>query len=51
MNEEVTDWVYHLIKERQLAASSVNIAVSAVRFLYAVILGREMVDLMALVRT
>src|SRR6478736_10241446 len=32
--EEVTDWVYHLIKERQLSASSVNVAVSAVRFLY-----------------
>src|SRR5246500_1213925 len=45
--EEVTGWLYHLIKERQLAASSVNIAVSAVRFLYAVTLGRERVDLMA----
>jgi integrase/recombinase XerD len=45
--EEVTGWLYHLIKERQLAASSVNIAVSAVRFLYAITLGREMVDLMA----
>src|SRR6202158_101668 len=45
--EEVTGWLYHLIKERQLAASSVNIAVNAVRFLYAVTLGREMVDLMA----
>ena len=45
--EEVTGWLYHLIKERQLSASSVNIAVSAVRFLYAVTLGREMVDLMA----
>ena len=44
--EEVTDWVHHLIKERQLSASSVNIAVSAVRFLYAVTLGRETVDLM-----
>src|SRR5260370_818558 len=33
--EEVTDWLYHLIKERQLSASSINIAVSAVRFLYA----------------
>src|ERR1700756_4443933 len=31
--EEVTGWLYHLIKERQLSASSVNIAVSAVRFL------------------
>jgi integrase/recombinase XerD len=39
--EEVTGWLHHLIKERQLAASSVNIAVSAVRFLYAVTLGRE----------
>src|SRR5438093_1360515 len=45
--EEVTGWLYHLIKERQLSASSVNIAVSAVRFLYAVKLGRETLDLMA----
>jgi site-specific recombinase XerD len=45
--EEVTGWLHHLIKERQLSASSVNIAVSAVRFLYAITLGRETVDLMA----
>ena len=45
--EEVTGWLHHLIKERQLSASSVNIAVSAVRFLYAVTLGRETLDLMA----
>src|SRR6201987_1247849 len=45
--EQVTDWVYHLIKERQLSASSVNIAVSAVRLLYAVTLGRETLELMA----
>jgi integrase-like protein len=45
--EEVTDRLYHLIRERQLAASSVNIAVSAVRFLYAVTLGRETLDLVA----
>src|SRR5467141_2484186 len=45
--EEVTNWLYHLIKERQLSASSVNIAVSAVRFLYAVTVGRETLDLMA----
>src|SRR5258705_202553 len=45
--EEVTGWLYHLIKERQLSASSVNIAVSALRFLYAVTLERETVDLMA----
>ena len=45
--EQVTGWLYHLINERQLLASSVNIAVSAVRFLYAVTLGRETLDLMA----
>jgi integrase/recombinase XerD len=45
--EEVTAWLYHLIKEHLLSASSVNVAVNAVRFLYAVKLGRETVDLMA----
>src|SRR5258708_7219474 len=30
--EEVTDWLYHLIKERQLSASSVNFACFPVRF-------------------
>src|SRR5258707_8172 len=45
--EEVTDWLYHLINEPQQSASSVNIAVNAVRFLYAVTLGRETLDLMA----
>src|ERR1700752_322648 len=45
--EQVTGWLYHLIKEPQLSASSVNIAVSAVRFLYPVTLGRETLDLMA----
>src|SRR6201984_884956 len=45
--EQVTGWLYHLIKERQLSASRVNIAVSAVRFLYAVTLGRDTVDLRA----
>src|SRR6202047_992469 len=45
--EEVTDWLYHLITERLLSASSINVAVNAVRFLYAVTLGRETVDLMA----
>src|SRR5258707_3839932 len=49
--EEVTGWLHHLIKERQLAASSIKIAVSAVRFLYAVTLARERIDLMASVRT
>jgi site-specific recombinase XerD len=45
--EEVTNWLYYLIKEREQSASSLNIAVSAVRFLYGVTLGRETVELMA----
>jgi hypothetical protein len=49
--EEVTGWLQHLIKERQLAASSIHIAVSAVRFLYAVTLGRERIDLVTSART
>ena len=39
--EEVADWLYYLIKERKLSASSVNIAVNAVRFLYGVTLERN----------
>ena len=39
--EEVTNWLYHLIKERQLSASSVNVAVNAVRFLYGITVGRN----------
>ena len=39
--DEVTNWLYHLITERQLSASSVNVAVNAVRFLYGVTLGRN----------
>jgi hypothetical protein len=46
--EEVSDWLYHLIKERKQSqsASSVNIAVNAVRFFYGVTLGRDTVELM-----
>jgi hypothetical protein len=29
--EEVNDWLHHLIKERKQSASSVNIAVNALR--------------------
>ncbi len=32
--EEVGNWLFHLLQERKLAASSVNLAVCAVRFLY-----------------
>lgn len=45
--EEVTVWIEHLIKERRLAASSVNIAVNAVRFLYGTTLGRDTAALLA----
>jgi hypothetical protein len=44
---EVADWLYYLVKERELSASSVNIAVNAVRFLYGVTLGRNTDELMA----
>lgn len=45
--DQVTDWILHLIKERKLSPSSVNIAVNAVRFLYATTLKRDVVPLMA----
>jgi site-specific recombinase XerD len=45
--DEVVDWIHHLIRDRQLAASSVNIAVNGVRFLYAVTLQREVAPLLA----
>ena len=45
--DEVVDWIHHLIGERHLAASSVNIAVNAVRFLYGVTLQRDVGALMA----
>lgn len=45
--QEVADWLYYLVKERALSASSVNIAVNAVRFLYGVTLERNTEHLMA----
>jgi integrase/recombinase XerD len=45
--EEVVDWIHHLIRERHQAASSVNIAVNAVRFLYGVTLQRDVQALRA----
>jgi integrase/recombinase XerD len=47
--EEVADWLYHLIKDRKYSASSLNIAVNAVRFLYGVTLGRDTAELIAAV--
>jgi site-specific recombinase XerD len=45
--EEVTVWIEHLIQDRHLAPSSVNIAVNAVRFLYGTTLGRDTTALLA----
>src|SRR5438105_451656 len=45
--QEVADWLYYLVKERHLSASSVNIAVNAVRFLYGITLERNTEQLMA----
>jgi len=45
--DEVADWLFHLIRERKLASSSVNIAVNAVRFLYGVTLSRDLHELFA----
>ena len=45
--DEVVDWIHYLIRDRELAASSVNIAVNGVRFLYAVTLKRDVAQLMA----
>lgn len=45
--DQVVDGIHHLIRERHLAPSSVNLAVNAVRFLYAVTLRRNVADLLA----
>ena len=45
--DQVTDWILHLIQDRKLSPSSVNIAVNAVRFFYATTLKRDVVALMA----
>jgi integrase/recombinase XerD len=47
--DEVASWLHYLIRERKQSASSINIAVNAVRFLYAVTLQRNVEALMAAV--
>src|SRR5258707_14340158 len=44
--DEVATWLHYLIRERKQSASSINIAVNAVRFLYAVTLQRNVEALM-----
>lgn len=45
--DEVADWLFYLKDERKLAASSINIAVNAVRFLYQTTLDRDTAELFA----
>jgi integrase/recombinase XerD len=45
--DQVADWLFHLLRERKLAVSTVNIAVCAARFLYGVTLGRDLHELQA----
>jgi integrase/recombinase XerD len=45
--DEVATWLHYLIRERKQSASSVNIAVNAVRFLYGITLQRNVDALMA----
>ena len=45
--DQVADWLFHLVQERKLSSSSVNIAVNAVRFLYQTTLGRDTAELFA----
>jgi len=47
--DEVASWLHYLIRERKQSASSVNIAVNAVRFLCGVTLQRDVNALMAAV--
>jgi site-specific recombinase XerD len=45
--DQVADWLFHLIRERKLSSSSVNIAVNAARFFYGVTLARDLSELQA----
>ncbi len=45
--DQVADWLFHLRDQRKLASSSVNIAVSAARFLDRTTLGRDTAELLA----
>jgi site-specific recombinase XerD len=45
--DEVADWLFHLLRERKLSKSAVNVAVCAIRFLYGITLRREVSELHA----
>jgi len=40
-DEEIRDWLHHLRAKRKLSASSLNVAVNAVRSFHALVLGRD----------
>src|SRR5690606_32150725 len=40
-DEEIRDWLHHLRAVRQLSASSLNVAVNAVRSFHTLVLGRD----------
>lgn len=46
-HEEVRDWLHHLRAVRQLSASSLNVAVNAVRSFHSLVLGRDPVQAVA----
>jgi integrase/recombinase XerD len=45
--DQVADWLFHLLRERKLAPSSITVAVCALRFLYGVTLERDLSELHA----
>ena len=45
--DQVADWLFHLKDQRKLSASTVNIAVNAVRCFYQITLGRDTAELFA----
>jgi len=45
-NPEISAWLLHLIKERKLSASSINLAINALRAFYGAFLGREIEPLL-----
>ena len=45
--DQVADWLFHLKDQRHLSASSINLAVNALRFFYQVTLGRDTAELFA----
>ena len=45
-NPEISAWLLHLIQERKLSASSVNVAINSLRSFYGRLLGRDLEPLL-----